>query len=418
MKIFPSQAWSAATSRKHYFAGTHRICDPRETVQRILPRLGYFGITRVANVTGLDRIGIPVVTVVRPNSRSLAVSQGKGLTLDAARASGIMEAIELQHAENIRKPLQLASWEELSRRTRTVDPRQLPPSKRNAFHPWRRMLWIEGFDLLADAPTWLPLELVTTDTAGPELPGAGGFCSTSNGLASGNHPIEAICHALCELVERDAATLWRLRDKATQQVSRLDLASVGDSAAVALLEQLGRAEIEPIVWELTSDIGVAAFLCLLCERGNKPERARYASTGMGCHPTREVALLRAFTEAAQSRLTLITGTREDVFRDEYEWNGYRVADLEYYRALHPQIGSWRRFAQGPDFHSDTVSEDLEWLLARLRAAGFDSVVVVDLSEPGDEVAVVRVVVPGLEAYNLAPDYAPGERARRLKECAA
>lgn len=59
------------------------------------------GITRVADVTGLDRIGIPVVMVCRPNARSLAVSQGKGIDIEAATVSGLMESVELYHAEHI-----------------------------------------------------------------------------------------------------------------------------------------------------------------------------------------------------------------------------------------------------------------------------------------------------------------------------
>jgi ribosomal protein S12 methylthiotransferase accessory factor YcaO len=45
------------------------------------------GITRLGNITGLDRIGIPVAIAVRPNSRSVSVSQGKGLELPQALAS-------------------------------------------------------------------------------------------------------------------------------------------------------------------------------------------------------------------------------------------------------------------------------------------------------------------------------------------
>lgn len=400
---------------KRYFAGTHRLIHPEETIKRISGKLGDFGITRVANITGLDRIGIPVVMVIRPNSRSLAVSQGKGVTINAARASGLMEAIELYHAENIEKPLRLASREELARQAHIVDLQRLPPSK-SAGSDWgRRMLWIEGYDLMTDIPVWVPLEIVTTDAVGPELPGAGGFCSTSNGLASGNHPLEAICHAVCELVERDATTLWYLRDRHTQQASRIDLATVTDPVAVRLLAQLSAAGMETMVWELTSEIAVPVFLCLLCEGGDWPERARYASTGMGCHPTREVALVRALTEAAQSRLTLISGARDDVFRDEYEWNCYTPTDLNYYRALHPDTGPWRHFDEAPTFYSSTVAEDVEWLLERLRAASFDSAIAIDLTRPGLDIAVLRVVVPGLEAPGLAEDYAPGERACRQKE---
>src|ERR1700742_693684 len=94
---------------KQYLAGTHRQVDPAHTLARVQPLLATMGITRVANVTGLDTIGIPVVMVCRPNARSLSVSQGKGLTLDAAKASGLMESIELYHAETITLPLKLAT---------------------------------------------------------------------------------------------------------------------------------------------------------------------------------------------------------------------------------------------------------------------------------------------------------------------
>ena len=55
-----------------------RLVPSQETIQRVQGLFPVFGITRVANVTGLDHIGIPVVMVTRPNSRSISVSQGKG----------------------------------------------------------------------------------------------------------------------------------------------------------------------------------------------------------------------------------------------------------------------------------------------------------------------------------------------------
>ena len=61
---------------------------------------------------GLMGTGIPVAIAVRPNSRSLAVSQGKGLSLPQARASALMEAIELFHGEDISARTRLASYRE------------------------------------------------------------------------------------------------------------------------------------------------------------------------------------------------------------------------------------------------------------------------------------------------------------------
>src|SRR5712692_4390836 len=111
---------------KHFHSGTHRIIAPEETLRRVQPLLPVMGITRIANVTGLDCIGIPVVMVCRPNSRSIAVSQGKGTTLVAAKASGVMESIEFYHAERIQQPLMLGSYAELRYAYRLVDVARLP----------------------------------------------------------------------------------------------------------------------------------------------------------------------------------------------------------------------------------------------------------------------------------------------------
>src|SRR5881227_4300507 len=106
--------------------GTHRSASLDDTLNRALPLAPVMGITRVANVTGLDTVGIPVVMVSRPNSRSVATSQGKGIDLASARASGLMEAAELYHAETITLPLRLCTYEELRYEHNVVDVDELP----------------------------------------------------------------------------------------------------------------------------------------------------------------------------------------------------------------------------------------------------------------------------------------------------
>ena len=107
---------------KAFRHGTHRTNSPDETLARYGPLARQMGITRLGNVTGLDRIGIPVAIAVRPNSRSLAVSQGKGLALSHAMASALMEAIELFHGENLTARTRVASFQELSAEVRTLAP--------------------------------------------------------------------------------------------------------------------------------------------------------------------------------------------------------------------------------------------------------------------------------------------------------
>ena len=83
--------------------------------------------------------------------------------------------------------------------------------------------WVRGWDLIAGEDVWVPLEAVTLDTVFRKPPV---FDVSSNGLASGNHLLEAIVHGLCEVIERDAEAAWR----AERGDRRLDLATVRDAA--------------------------------------------------------------------------------------------------------------------------------------------------------------------------------------------
>jgi YcaO-like protein with predicted kinase domain len=399
---------------KSYYAGTHRLIPPGETVKRILRLARVMGITRVANVTGLDSIGVPVVMVCRPNSRSIAVSQGKGLTLAAAKASGLMEAVEGYHAERITLPLKLASYEELRYTHNVAEVSLLPQPENGLFDPNAPLLFIEGYDLLQNEGVWLPYELVHLNYTLPLPPGTGCFVASSNGLASGNHVLEAISHGICEVVERDATNLWHLKGEAGLEESPINLESVDDSDCRAVLEKFRRAEVEVAVWETTSDIGIPAFACLITDRVASRLRPLPPAAGFGCHPSRCIALLRALTEAAQARLTYISGSRDDLGRDAYE-HSLSPGAARQDRALVEARGAMRKFRDGPNFESKTLNEDVGWELARLRSAGVERVIFVDLIKQEFGVPVVRMVIPGLEPDDSAGGHLPGFRARAVLE---
>jgi ribosomal protein S12 methylthiotransferase accessory factor len=394
---------------KAYRSGTHRTVAPDETLRRGLRFAPVMGITRIANVTGLDSVGIPVVMVCRPNSRSLAVSQGKGLDLTAAKASGLMESIETYHAETITFALRLCSYEEIRYTHRTVDVRRLPTISIGAFNPNARILWCEGHDLMHEESVWVPYELVHTDFTWPQPAGSGAFASTSNGLASGNHVLEAISHAICEVVERDATTLWRIRDPGARDSSRVDLATIDDPACKQVLERIESAGLATAAWETTSDIGIASFICVIFTPRDEPIRKIPPAIGSGTHPARSVALLRALTEAAQGRLTQIAGSRDDAGRNRYGDHRY----TETLESLRRPGAAARSFREAPDWDSDSFDSDVAWEMDRLRGAGIERVIVVDLTKDAFKIPVVRVIVPGLEGLNEVPGYVPGRRAREV-----
>src|ERR1700720_2691194 len=204
---------SAERTPKVLREGTHRSQSLDDTLRFALRLAPIMGITRVANVTGLDPVGIPVVMVSRPNSRSVAVSQGKGIDLASARASGLMEAAELYHAETITLPLRLATYEELRYQNNVIDVNELPRGSASRFHPNLRLLWCQGRDLLNGESVFVPYAIVHTNYTTPFPDGHGCFTASSNGLASGNRLVEAISHGICEVVDRDATTLWKLRNE-------------------------------------------------------------------------------------------------------------------------------------------------------------------------------------------------------------
>ena len=371
--------------------GTHRSASLNDTLNRVLRLAPVMGITRVANVTGLDSVGIPVVMVCRPNSRSVAVSQGKGIDLASARASGLMEAAELYHAETITLPLRLAAYEELRYQYSVVEIDDLPRGADSRFHPLLRVLWCEGRDLLSGANLFVPYELVHTNYTMPLPDGHGCFSASSNGLASGNTLIETISQGICEVIERHATAQWKF-GRALEE-DRVCLTSIDDPIAREIIEKFESAGLLVAVWDITTDIGISAFACLIMPQ-TEAVWHRAAAAGYGCHPARQIALLRALTEAAQTRLTVISGLRDDFRGNTYE----QLQDIDVMWSIRDCVTvsrPIRHFSDAPDWDVDTFEEDVEWELQCLRQAGVRRVIAVDLTRPAFDLPVVRIIIPGL-----------------------
>ena len=405
---------SVAIAPKLYFGGTHRTVEPTTTLERLRPLLPMIGVTRVAVITGLDVIGLPVVMVCRPNGRSLSVSQGKGANLPAAKASGIMEAAEAWHAEHVLLPLRLATYRELGTVAHVVDVELLPRHWQSRFHPDLSIPWIEGTNVLTAERVWVPYECVHLDfrSSGPQ--GSGCFAVTSIGLAAGNHQLEAVSHALCEVVERDALALWDERGAGDRASRRLDLDTVDDSVCRRLLDDYERAGVGVAVCDLTTDVGLPVFSATIVDRDASLPRRLPAAMGAGCHPDRAVALSRALTEAAQSRLTVIAGSRDDCPPEYYR----RIRDPG---VIATQLASLdgqgkRSFADVAHVPAESIDEDVAHELDALKAVGAPQVILVDLTRPGIGIPVVRMVVPGLESWADRGDHiVPGARRRALRE---
>ena len=373
--------------------------------------MGQFGITRIADVTGLDRIGIPVAIAIRPAARSVSVSQGKGVSLESAKASALMEAVELWHAENIRKPLMLATIEEMRDTGSSCDIARLPAVHGRRRSENARLLWIEGLDLVSGRLKQVPFEMVHADYADPVKPGHGLFPASTNGLASGTHRLDALCSAICEIVERDAISVWHHLPLECRSGTRLDLSTIEDRLCCWACHRISDAGLDVAVWEVTSDLEIPAFLCLVRDPN---ERDGHIGMGSGANPDARVALLRALVEAAQTRLTYISGSRDDLDPEEFTARGRgkkRFLTDRLLRAGPPG----RDFRSTTSFASESLRASLDWLTERLCAGGLDEIIAVDIGREEIGIPVVRVIIPGLEAPHDDPGYLPGPRARAAAE---
>ncbi len=399
---------------KQYLAGTHRACTPAETLERMLPLLPRFGITRLANITGLDYLGVPVYQAIRPNSRTLSLSQGKGLDKDSAKVSALMESVDAWHAEAVSAPTAYASVREFASRHTVVDLDSLPRLYGVRVNEWTVLPWVEGWDLIGQRPIWVPHDLVNLNRVERDQRRQPFFPSNSAGLASGNHVLEAINHGLAELIEHDANALWRLGPGDADGVDRLiDHQSISDPQIQTLLGLFLSAGLSLAVADITSDLGVPCFWSMAIEPPEAMLQIGYA-WGQGCHPSARVAICRALTEAAQSRLTFIAGSRDDIDYSHYEHMSNPVV-INRLRSLVEKAEPALRFEERPGTTRETLEGDLALMLGRLVDAGIEHAIVVDLSRREVGVPVVKMIVPGLEPVVLdASTHIPGRRLAAVR----
>lgn len=374
---------------KTYFQGTHRVCSPHDTFARISQRITEFGITRVANVTGLDILDIPVYTAIRPLGNTLSVTQGKGIHMIDAKVSAIMEAIELWHVENAvpGAAVESVSAAELGVPYRISD---IAASSGGIGTDRMPLNWIVASSVSHDNTTFVPRDAIHMDwRISPEwTPRA--VSSSSNGLASGNTRDEACTHALLEIIERDCTTA--LSNLPVADRSYIEPSTVTDENCQQLIDKLGRAGswfelvVAPSRWP------VWCFACYLW----LPDMPILA-VGSGAHTDPGIALSRAISEAAQSRLTTIVGTRDDITLTAYRKPGNTTPVAPAVRDRSGVV-SWQQLLDTHSInHFDDHTNEAAWLEQEITAISGMRPLVVDLAAE-DEFSVVKILCPGLKFH--------------------
>ena len=394
---------------------------PDETVRRHGELGRRLGITRIADVTGLDRIGIPTFSAIVPDSGDyLSVYMGKGSRRADARAGALMEAIERQSALKARPQLLRGSVSELRSRTALIDPATLVTALREDYSESRVYDWVAGYDLLNDCETLVPAACAGYMWNHLREPGPVQR-TTTHGLSAGNCLEETVSQALCEWVERDAWTIaevlchWRPRailetmtgldpgsasEDDREPFPCLSLEGIGEPVD-GLLARFRRAGLEPVVRDLTVDLGIPVVVASVAE--DAAPGFPQVHMGIGAHPDLRVAASRALTEAAQSRCGDIQAMREDIEQHDSaapHVGGHtrRTAFIDRRRWVLSRSTRERDWRDVPEQRNADILDDIRLLLARLRRAGIRQAVMVDLSPPDSSAVVLRMMVPGLEMW--------------------
>ena len=428
------------SQKKWSKGGTSRIIPPEVTLKKALQICRYIGVTRLADITSMDRLGIPNYSAVLPGTEDyIWVYSGKGTTRKQAKTSALMESIERYSSlpsGNIGRARIRGTIKELAKSHSLINPDDVIEPLNFQFQEDMIMDFFPGVDLLNEREILVPAPLVLFRYS-PSSPAVNPFAyHHTNGLASGNVLEEAICHALCEVIERDASSVSEIRARAIPyhllktiennlkqsgymipnvssdkfvddytiysdvEVSGQQLKSVQE-----LARKFYKSDLPLFIKDITSDIGIPTFAASSIEWISHDYG--YLAEGHGTHPDARIALSRAITEVSQTRAANIQGARDDLRKIHYGENNTDDKRSWQFIPSNEKI----KFSDIKSYCNDDILDDIKLILGSLKSVGISTVAIVDLTNPNINIPVVRAIVPGLETFKITKSII-GWRAKR------
>jgi ribosomal protein S12 methylthiotransferase accessory factor YcaO len=459
----PSSSGLGLKSRRKFIASdgtaSTRVKSSKRTITKVLPLCVKIGVTRIADITFMDRLRVPNYSAVLPGTEdNIWVYSGKGTTKSHAKASALMEAIEryCSLSNTYHRSFIQGSYYQLSKSYHKVlHPAEVVEPVNHDYHDKDTIMdFLLGFDLLANEKVLVPAEIALYGYS-PKYPALHAFSHFhTNGLASGNVLEEAISHALCEVIERDAVSIadlsassipYNILEKIVHSLKKQykygDLAIripledkfVDDSSIFPdvdiseiakdfdpvkrLVKGFVDADISLLIKDVTQkDIGIPTFVASSVEWMTRDYG--YFAKGSGTHPDSRIALIRAITEVSQTRATNIQGARDDLKKIEYKENNeihkrkWQFMDSSSLTKQNNHNNNTIIKFQDIQTHMNKdILDDINLILNSLKKSGLKRAIIVDLTNPSIGIPVVRAIVPGLETFAVTQSI----MGRRAKE---
>ena len=420
--------------------GTSRIIPVEKTLLHVSEIAKRIGLTRIADITYMDKLYIPNYSSVLPGTEDyIWVYSGKGPTKRHAKASAIMESIERYSSlpTSYTKKFVTGTYNELKQSYNILHPYEVIEPLSFDFQDDMFMDYVDGFDIINNENILVPAGLALF-RYNPHSPSINPFAfHHTNGLASGNVLEEAVCHALSEVIERDAISLAQLRASAipfhilynifnylrrqgypVKPLSKYTfqddytifpdvlLSEVDFYPVTELIKKFEKFNIKLIIKDVTTNIKIPTFN-VACVEWISHDYG-YLAEGHGTHPDKRIALLRAITEVSQTRVANIHGARDDLRKIKYNDNNTDDKNAWQFMTSKRTIN----FSEIPTYQNEDILDDINIIVKYLKEAGLKKAIIVDLTNPDIKIPVVRAIIPGLETFMISKSIM-GWRARRF-----
>lgn len=398
-------------------------------------------------ITALDRTGVPVWIV--------ALFLDGGLGLDGAMPSGIGYGdTDEQAILGALGEIAEAIWPTLALRdapkvsasyhnlvavhgaSSVADPLTLGLPAGSPIDRHTRLEWVQATRAATSGTVLVPIDVAACDTF--ELsPGYQPFTTLiTNGLGAGPDLDWAIGHGLLEILQRDGNGL---------NFRALDRGIALKGATSPLLDRFAELGIRAIPKFATDEFGLTnLYVVGHDEPGRGPETPiTLSACGEACHPDPRQALAKAAQEFAAARVrkafshgpqalvdraappgytqrflraarTSLVDSESRALSAMLDWAGRGSADLR--RILEPvfRVTTHKPFTDLPSTPAPDARSRGAIARERVSAAGFD-ILYVDCSPPDRSIAIVKVIVPGLEVETMSYHRLGARNAKRLIE---
>jgi ribosomal protein S12 methylthiotransferase accessory factor len=418
--------------------GTSRVNPVEKTLEDISEISKKIGLTRIADITYMDKLYIPNYSCVLPGTEDyIWVYSGKGPTKKHAKVSAIMESIERYSSlpTNYYGKFISGTFNKLKQSYNILHPEEVVEPLTFDFHNNMVMDYVEGYDIINQENILIPAALALFRYT-PNSPSLNPFAfHHTNGLASGNVFEEAVCHALCEVIERDAISLAQLRASAIpfhilnniyhnfqrhgyniNPISKeqfIDDNSIFPDVKISqedfhqvtkLINTFKKFNIRLIIKDITTDIKIPTFN-VACVEWISHDYG-YLAEGHGTHPDKRIALLRAITEVSQTRAANIQGARDDLRKIHYNDNNTDDKNAWQFMASEKTIN----FSDIITYLNEDILDDINLIIKFFKIVGLKKAIIVNLTNPKIKIPVVRAIVPSLETFKISKSVM-GLRAR-------